>query len=264
MPHQLRCQEGGGLGAELAPPWPLLPVSPEAAGVFLRDRGLHRCCVVPLANGFVVGEGHVAHIQHVLQQGDGVHGQVAERVLHRPAVGVLLQCRHQRQLPGICAVRGAHPHKQQPLSAGGRQAGAAGAPTVRLGVLQGLGDQTTLALTVETPTVVRAFELTCLVDAPLTQGNEPMGADVGKDAPAVLHAVPPDDQIALQQGEAIGPLRIQIRQVADRPPLLCPGGMHRLAEQWGHDRQVCSSPRPSCRALHRLSFSRNSRPSRIC
>ena len=183
MPHQLRCQERGGLGAELAPPWPLLPIGLEATGVFCRDCGFHRGCVLPLAHGFVVRERHVAHIQHVFQQGDDVHGQVAERVLHRPAVGVLLQCRHQRQLLGICAVRGAHPHKQQSLSAGGRQAGATGSSAVRLGVLQGLGDLPALAITVETPAVVRTFELASVVDAPLTQGDEPMGANVGKDAP---------------------------------------------------------------------------------
>ena len=75
------------MGSEFAPTRPLLPVGREAVGVFPRDGSFHRRGVLPFADGLVVGEGNVAHIQHVLQQGHGIHRQVPEGVLHRPAAG---------------------------------------------------------------------------------------------------------------------------------------------------------------------------------
>ncbi len=158
MPHQLRGMKGGGLGAEFAPTRPLLPVGREAAGVFPRDGSFHRRGVLPFADGLVVGEGNVAHIQHVLQQGDGVHGQVAERVLHRPAVGVLLQGWHQGELTGVCGIGGPHPDEQQPLPRGCGKAGAAGSTVVGLGVLERLRHALALAAAVETPAVIGAFK----------------------------------------------------------------------------------------------------------
>ena len=73
MPHQLRGMKAGGLGAELAPTRPFVPVGRETLGVFPCDRGLHGRSVLPFANGLVVGEGNVAHIQHVLQQLSLIH-----------------------------------------------------------------------------------------------------------------------------------------------------------------------------------------------
>ena len=100
VPHQARGREGGVLAAELSPPRSLLPQPREAAGAEGGELQLHRAGVVAATDCGVVGEGHVAHIEHVLQQREGIHRQVAEGVLHQPAIGPairpFLQQRHQR------------------------------------------------------------------------------------------------------------------------------------------------------------------------
>jgi hypothetical protein len=55
----------------------------------------------------------MAHIEHVLQQGEGIHGQIPEGVLHEPAR--LLQHRHQGQGHRRGGGRLAGEHEQQAL-----------------------------------------------------------------------------------------------------------------------------------------------------
>jgi hypothetical protein len=90
------------------------------------DRGQNRRCVLAFAHGFVVCEGNVAHIQDVLQQGDGIHWEIAKGVLNRPALRLFVENRYQWQGREISGIRSAHPDKQQSLSARCWQTGAAG------------------------------------------------------------------------------------------------------------------------------------------
>ena len=73
----------------------------------------------------MVGEGHVAHIDHVLQQGEGIHRQIPEGVLHQPGALPLLQGRHQGQGNRSGQLRITRKHKQQPLPLGSGMATAA-------------------------------------------------------------------------------------------------------------------------------------------
>ena len=76
----------------------------------------------------------------------------------------------------------------------------------------GLGDGGALAAAVEAPAVIRALQFTLLVDAALAEGHEPVGADIGEGAPLLGRLVPPEHQVAAQQGEAPGCRRVQILQ----------------------------------------------------
>ena len=147
--------------------------------------------------------------------------------MHRPAVGVLLQCWHQGELTGVRGIGGPHPDEQQPLPRGCRQAGAAGSTVVGLGVVECLRHALALAAAIETPAVVGTFEQPFVVDSSFAEGNQTVGADVGEDAPARLGAIPPDHQIPLQQREPARLFGVEVLHVADGPPLFCPGGVQR-------------------------------------
>ena len=189
----------------------------------------------------MVGEGHVAGVEHVLEHGQGVHGQVPEGVLHGPAAGFcrlggllssrlggllggpLSQHRHQGHRLASRLVGLAGKHKQQPLGLGGgvAQAGAAvgagGEARLRL------GNGGALAASVETPAVIGAFQLAGAVEAPLRQGHQPVRADIGKGTPTGLLSVEPEHQVLLQQGEGGGLGRVQVLEVGHRIPALEPG-----------------------------------------
>jgi hypothetical protein len=79
------------LRAELPPTGPLLPKGIKSVFSLSSDRGQHRRGIVSIADGLVVGERNMAHVEHVLQQGHRIHGEVAKGVLQRPAFGVLLK-----------------------------------------------------------------------------------------------------------------------------------------------------------------------------
>ena len=226
MPHQLGGSKAGGLGAELAPARSLLPERIEAIGVFPGDFGFNRGCVLPLANGFVVGEGNVTDVEHVFQQGNGIHRQIPKGVLHRPAVWVVIQCRHQWQLSGVSGIGGTHPDEQQSLPRGCRQAGAPGPPVVGLGVVERLRHALALAVAIETPAVVRAFEQPVVIDPPFAERHQTVGADIGEHPPAVVGGIPPDHQIPLQQREPTRRFGVEVLQIADGPPLFGPGRVH--------------------------------------
>ena len=73
-----------------------------------------------------------------------------------------------------------------------------------------------------------------------------MGANIGEHPPTGLGAVPPDHQIPLQQSEPTGFLGVEVLQVADRPPLFSPGGVHDDQRQKRHDRESTQElPDPS-------------------
>ena len=182
--------------------------------------------VLPLTNGAVMGEGDVADIENVLQQRDCVHGEIAEGVLHRPAFRVVLQRRYEGKSTGGGCIRSSHPDKQQPLANGGRQARTPGATSFWFGLRVSLGDAAAMALTIKTPAVVRTLQLSGPVDPALTQRNQTVGAHIRERSPRVTAGVPPDHKIPLQQGEATGTRRIEILEISNRPPLLCPGGIH--------------------------------------
>ena len=65
-------------------------------------------------------ERHMTHIQHIFEQGERIHGEVAERVLHDPSIGpsipLLLKQRNQRRVFGPSHLRITGPHEQQSLS----------------------------------------------------------------------------------------------------------------------------------------------------
>ena len=140
MPHQLRRLESGRLSSQFSLAWPLLPESIKPIGSFPGDRGPDGTGIAPLSHGAVVGEGNVADIQHVLQQCHRIHRQIAEGVLDGPALGVVLQGRHQRQPLGIGLIGGTHPDEEKALTAGCRQAGAVGSPALGSGGILCLRD----------------------------------------------------------------------------------------------------------------------------
>ena len=53
-----------------------------------------------------------------------------------------------------------------------------------------------------------------------------MRADILKSPPSAGFGIPPENQITFQECEAIRAFAIEITKVGDRPPLLCPDGMH--------------------------------------
>ena len=245
VPHQARRLKGGELAAQAPPARALGPRSSEPLRPETGQLSYHWSGVLALTHRAVVGEGHMAHIEHVLQQGEGIHRQVAEGVLHQPAG--FLKHGHQRQGHGRSRGRVAGKNKQQPLGAGCGVA-AAGAAGVGAACGFGLGDRRAAALGVETPTVIRALQLTPLVEAAFAQGHEPVGADVGKGAPLLACSVPPQHQIHLQQGEGRGAARVEILQIGHRIPTLQPvlipdagaaGGIHnRSWDQHGQRQQL--------------------------
>ena len=90
MPHQLGGLKTCGLGTELSTTGTLLPKRVKAVFSFSGDRGQNRRCIASIADGLVVCEWNMAHVQHVFQQGHRIHGEVAKGVLQRPAGWVLL------------------------------------------------------------------------------------------------------------------------------------------------------------------------------
>ena len=85
VPHQARGDIGGVLTAELSAAWALLPQPGEPLRAKTAQLQFHRCRILPAPHRGVVGEGHMAGIEHVLQQGQRIHRQVPEGVLHHPA-----------------------------------------------------------------------------------------------------------------------------------------------------------------------------------
>ena len=85
-----------------------------------------------------------------------------------------------------------------------------------------------MALSVETPAVIRTFQEPFVIDSAFAEGHKPVGANIGEHAPGALFSlgVPPDHQVSLQQGEAVGLAAIQVLEIRDWPPLFCPSGMH--------------------------------------
>ena len=128
MPHQLGGLEMCELGAKPPPTGTLFPDGFKPRVILRRDHGQHRGCILAVANCFVVGEGHVTHIQHIFEKRGCVHGQIAEGVLHDPPVGpaipLLLKQRHQRRILVRSILRIPTPDEQQPLGSACRQAGA--------------------------------------------------------------------------------------------------------------------------------------------
>lgn len=87
-----------------------------------------------------------------------------------------------------------------------------------------------MALSIETPAVIRTFQEPLVVNPALAEGYKPVGANIGEHAPAALCSlcVPPDDKVSLQECEAVGLAAIQILEIGDRPPLFCPSGVHQI------------------------------------
>ena len=169
----------------------------------------HRSGVLALTHRAVVGEGHMAHIEHVLQQGEGIHRQVPEGVLHQPD-GVIQQG-HPRQVSQIGLLALAGENKQQALGRGSGM-GAAGTAGIAAGAGGGLrfrlGNGGAMAFAVKTPTVVGALQLTPFVDAALAKGHLAVGADVGEGAPLARPGFPPQNEILAKQGERGGSQRV--------------------------------------------------------
>ena len=209
VPHQSRGDKGGELAAQFSPAWTLRPGDAEARRIGGCELGLHRCGVLALTHRAVVGEGHMAHIEHVLQQGEGIHRQVPEGVLHQPE-GVIQQG-HPRQVSQIGLLALAGENKQQALGRGSGM-GAAGTAGIAAGAGGGLrfrlGNGGAMAFAVKTPTVVGALQLTPFVDAALAKGHLAVGADVGEGAPLARPGVPPQNEILAKQGERGGSQRV--------------------------------------------------------
>jgi hypothetical protein len=108
-------------------------------------------------------------------------------------------------------------HKQQPLARGGGVGAAALRPLAQaVPATAGLrlGDGGATALAVETPAVIRALQLTALVEAALAEGHQAVGADISEGAPLAGGGIPPEHQVLIQEGEGEGAAGIQILQAA--------------------------------------------------
>ena len=172
----------------------------------------------------------MAHIEHVLQQGEGVVGQIAEGILDGPGGRVLLEHRHQGQGHGVGRGGITAEHKQQPLGRGGGVGPATAAQGVDAGAGISLGDSGAAPLAIKAPAVVWALQLALVVEAPLGEGHEPVGADIGEGPPTPGLAVVPEDQILGQQGEGSGTVLRQILEEGHRVPTAAPDqifGRHR-------------------------------------
>ena len=204
---------------------PLNPPGPACSSSQVHGAGR----LAPAHRG-VMGEGNVAHIEHVLQQGQGVIGKVAEGVLHQPAGGRLLQHRDQGQRHRGSRPRLPREHEQQPLASGGGIGTAGAAQLAGLAAGAGLGDGGAAALTVERPAVVRTLQLTGGVDPPLGERHQAVGADVGEGPPPatgllrIARPLEPEHEVVAEEGESRGPGRIQITQEGHRVPGVPPGG----------------------------------------
>ena len=221
VPHQAGRHEGGGLAAQGTAAGPLLPEGRKTLGPKTGEFGLDRRSVFAPTHGAVVGEGHVAHIEHVLQQGERIHGQIPVDVLEQPTG--LLHLWNEGQGNGWGKVRLASKHKQQTLATRRGVAAAAGSQRNRINLGLRLGNRCALALAVKAPAVIRALQIAPVVQPPLAQGNQPVRADVGKGPPLPGRAVPPENQILIQQREGRGPALVQVGQVGHRIPVLTPG-----------------------------------------
>jgi hypothetical protein len=53
-----------------------------------------------------------------------------------------------------------------------------------------------------------------------------MRANIFKSSPAFAWSIPPQHQILLKEGEALGTGLVKIAQIGDGPPLFTPAGVH--------------------------------------
>lgn len=217
--HQPRRGEGGVLGAELALARTLLPDAGKSPLAKFRDGDGHRRGGVPFADGFVVGVGDVARVQDVFQQGEGVVGQISKCVEHHPALGVLFERLHQRQVNPFRPLGPARIDEQQPLSDRRRQGGGAGAGgPVRPGVPGLLGNDFAFAGSGKGPAVVGTFQPSRFVHPSLGERRESVGTPVGEHPPGLGSGFPPDRHVPPQQDEPGGPRLVQILDVVHGIP----------------------------------------------
>ena len=219
MPHQAWSQEAGVLAAELSPPRALFPEAAKALAIEGRQGEVDRRGVLPASDRGVVGKWNVAGIQHVLQQGQGIHRQVPEGVLHDPAR--VLEHRYQRQ--GLLArlFAGAAEDEQQSLGGGRREGPAVAASTdAAAGFRLGLGRATARAI--KGPTVIRTLQFTGGVQASVGERNESVGADIGKGSPGARVPVEPEHEVLADQGEGGGAIAIEVPQKRHREPGVLP------------------------------------------
>jgi len=73
MPHQLRSFEGGELRSKSAATGAFLPDRSKATVILTGDFSPDGGGIGTPTNGEVMGERNMAHIEHVLQQGEGIH-----------------------------------------------------------------------------------------------------------------------------------------------------------------------------------------------
>ena len=77
-----------------------------------------------------------------------------------------------------------------------------------------------MAFPIETPAVIWTFQESLVIDPALAERDKPVGANIGEYAPGALFSlcVPPDHQVSLQQGEAVGLAAIQVLEI--REPII--------------------------------------------